>query len=97
MNSLFITDGAYLSMCFCSSAPPGPGSTMVAPSFCRSATARSAAAMLSSSASLKSERSMYSRSTPMRTPSSRASPAKLAYGDAGIRPTLNTVSSSFGS
>ena len=97
MNSVFSTDGAYLSMYFCSSAPFGPGSTIVAPSFCRSAMARSAAAMLSSSASLNSERSMYSRTTPMRTPSRRVSLAKLAYGDVGMRPTLKTVSSSFGS
>ena len=97
MNNLFKADGAYLSRYFCSSAPPSPGSTIVAPSFRRSAIARSAAAMLSSSALLNSLRSMYSRMTPMRTPSRRFALVKLAYGDVGIRPTLKTVSSSFGS
>lgn len=53
--------------------------------------------MLSWSAAVSSDRRMYSRSTPMRTPSSRRALVKLAYGCAGMRPTLEAVSSSFGS
>ena len=43
-----------------------------------------------------SEGSMYSRSTPIRMPSSRA-PARTLVGRSGNRPTPNAVISSFGS
>src|SRR5438477_4830816 len=53
--------------------------------------------ILSSSALEKSFLTMYSRTTPMRRPSSRRAAAKLKYDFAGFRPALNTVSSSLGS
>ena len=69
----------------------------VAPSLRRSAMARSTRSMLCSSALLNSVLFRYSRTTPMRSPSSRWAVAKLAYGRDGRRPTLSTVMSSFGS
>src|SRR5579871_924911 len=41
--------------------------------------------------------SMYSRMTPIRTPSRRCAVAKLSYGWDGTRPTLKAVTGSWGS
>jgi hypothetical protein len=40
---------------------------------------------------------MYSRITPIRTPSIRRAAAELAYGWTGMRPPLNAVNGSLGS
>ena len=54
--------------------------------------------MLSSSALANSFLFMYSRTTPMRSAVEALRRVRSsAYGCAGVRPTLNAVSSSFGS
>jgi hypothetical protein len=96
-NSELRQTGVYLFTASWKSAPPGPGSTIVAPSARRSSIARSTIEIDSESATVNKSRFMYSRTTPMRTPSSRPGRAKLAYGCSGFLPTLNAVSSSLGS
>jgi hypothetical protein len=75
--------------------PSGPGSTIVAPISARSSIAASTSASDSSSAMAKGP--MYSRITPIRTPSRHFLLAYFQSGFSGLRPFENAVSSPFGS